>query len=52
MTDEERNKIFAEIDFEKKWLIEIIMERGSISIGSIDIAMDEIKRVVNEVKGE
>ena len=47
MTSEERNKIFAEIDF-----IEIMMERGSVSIGSIDIAMDEIKRVINEIKGE
>lgn len=52
MTDEERNKIFAEIDFEKKWLIDIIMERGSISIGSLDIAMDSIKSIINEVKNE
>ncbi len=51
MTDEQRNKIFKEIDFEKDWLIDI-MARGAISIGSLDIAMDGIKRIVNDIKEE
>ena len=44
--------IIAEIDFEKKWLVNVKMENGYISIADIEIAMSRIKSVVADLKGD
>lgn len=51
-TIEELEKIIDKIDFEEKWLINIKMDNGFISIADIEIAMSGIRRVVSELKGE
>ena len=52
MTDEERKKIIEKIDFEEKWIINVKMENGFISIADIRIAMCRIRQVISELKGE
>lgn len=52
MTDEENKKIIDKIDFEEKWLINIKMENGFISIADIQIAMSGIKSIISELKGK
>lgn len=52
MTDEELEKIIEKIDFEEKWLINIKIENGFISIADIRIAMCRIGQVISELKGE
>lgn len=52
MTDEELEKIIAKIDFEEKWLIDIKMENGFISIADIEVAMSGIRSFIAELKGE
>ena len=52
MTDEELEKIIAKIDFEEKWLIDIKVNNGFISIADIEVAMNGIRSVISELKGE
>lgn len=52
MTDEESKKIIERIELEEKWLINVKMEDGSISIADIEIAMCAIRSVISELKGE
>lgn len=52
MTDEEIEKIIEKIDFEEKWLINVKMENGFISMADIRIAMCRIRQVISELKGE
>lgn len=52
MTDEELEKIIAKIDFEEKWLIDIKMENGFISIADIEVAMSGIRSFIAKLKGE
>ncbi len=51
MTEEERQKIIAKIDFEEKWLFSLYAEHR-LSTGDIDIAMSGIRSVVSKLKGE
>lgn len=46
MSDEERKEIIDRIDFEEKWLIDIKMDNGFLSIADIEIAMDSIRKVI------
>ena len=48
MTDKEHEKIIAKIDFEEKWLINIKMDNGFISMADVRIAMCTIRQVVME----
>ena len=52
MTEEERQKIIAKIDFEEKWLFDIYTKQGRVSINDIEIAMSGIRSVVSKLKGE
>lgn len=52
MTDKEHEKIIAKIDFEEKWLINVKMDNGFISIADIGIAMNGIRAVVIETDKE
>ena len=52
MTNEERQKIIDKINFEEKWLIDIKMNNGFISIADIEVAMSGIRSVIAELKGE
>ena len=52
MTDEELEKIIEKIDFEEKWLINVKMDNGFISIADIRIAMCRIRQVISELKGD
>ena len=49
---EELEKIIAKIDFEEKWLIDIKMNNGFISIADIEVAMSGIRSFIAELKGE
>ena len=44
--------IISEINFEEKWLINVKMENGFVSIADIEIAMNRIKRIVKDLKGD
>lgn len=48
----ELEKIIDKIDFEEKWLINVKMENGFISIADIQIAMEGIRSFIEELKGE
>jgi len=52
MTDAEKKIIINNINFEEKWLINVKIEYGFISIADIEIAMSGIKSVIEELKGE
>lgn len=58
MSDEERKKIISQIDFEEKWLTDIKMENGFISLADIRTAMNGIRTVISKtnvivvIKGE
>ena len=52
MTNEERQKIIDKINFEEKWLKNIKMENGFISIADIEVAMSGIRSVIAELKRE
>lgn len=43
--------IIDKIDFEERWLKDIKMQQGFISIANIEVAMDAIRTVVN-LKGD
>ena len=49
---EELEKIKAKIDFEEKWLKNIKMENGFISIADIEVALSGIRSVISELKEE
>ena len=49
---EELEKIKEKIDFEEKWLIDIKMNNGFISIADIEVAMSEIRSFISKLKGE
>lgn len=48
MSDEERQKIIAQIDFEEKWLTDIKMENGFISLADIRTAMNGIRIIISK----
>ncbi len=50
--EEELESIKAKIDFEEKWLTDIKMNNGFISIADIEVAMSGIRSVITELKGE
>lgn len=52
MSNEELEKIIAKIDFEEKWLIDIKMNNGFISIADIEVAMSGIRSFISKLKGE
>lgn len=52
MTDEERQKIIAKIDFEEKWLFDIYTKQYRVNINDIEIAMSGIRSAVSKLKGE
>lgn len=45
-------KVEEKIDFEEKWLKDIKMENGFISIADIEVAMSGIRSVISELKGD
>lgn len=45
-------KVEEKIDFEEKWLKDIKMNNGFISIADIEVAMSGIRSVISELKGE
>jgi hypothetical protein len=45
-------KVEEKIDFEEKWLIDIKMNNGFISIADIEVAMSGIRSFIAELKGE
>lgn len=49
---EELEKVEEKIDFEEKWLKNIKMENGFISIADIEVAMSGIRSVISELKGK
>lgn len=49
---EELEKIIDKINFEEKWLINVKMDNGFISIADIEIAMSGIRSAISKLKGE
>lgn len=45
-------KVEEKIDFEEKWLIDIKVNNGFISIADIEVAMSGIRSFISELKGE
>ncbi len=52
MTDEERAKIIADIDFEEKWLLDVYAKEYRVTAQDIKIAMSAIRVTVARMKGE
>lgn len=52
MSDTEKQAILTKINFEEKWLIDIKVNNGFISIADIEVAMSGIRSFISEPKGE
>ena len=48
MQNDRRNVEKKRIDFEKKWLKDLIFESGRITMGDIDIAFSSINHHIND----
>lgn len=51
LLETELEKINDKIDFEEKWLINIKMDNGFISIADIETALNGIRHAVSELEG-
>lgn len=49
---EELEKIIDKINFEEKWLMNVKMDNGFISIADIEIAMSGIRSAISKMEGE
>ena len=52
MTNVEKQTIIAKINFEERWLKDIKMDNGFMSIADIEVAMSSIRSVVEELTGD
>lgn len=46
------DKVEKQIDFEQKWLSDVLKEEGNISMRNVDIAMSGIRHKLDELKGQ